>query len=288
LHSVVQRAIEASQPSCDELGHTLAIDVAEGEIWVDADATRLEQVLVNLLSNACKFTHPPGHISLSVAKAENEAVIRVRDSGIGIAPELLTRVFDLFAQADRSLDRSRGGLGIGLTVAQRIVAMHDGRIDAYSEGVGKGAEFVIRLPTIDSQRASAGTGATERTRRSICRVLLIEDNADAADSMRLLLEVLGHQVRVTANGEDALEAARTLPPQLMLVDIGLPGIDGYEVARRVRRDPSLREVTLVALTGYGREEDKSAALAAGFDDHLVKPVEIEKLEAVVQRACAEK
>jgi len=289
LRGVVRRAIEASQTTCDELGHTLAIDVADGEIWVEADATRIEQVLVNLISNACKFTHPPGHISLSVAKVENEAVIRVRDSGIGIAPELLTRVFDLFAQADRSLDRSRGGLGIGLTVAQRIVAMHDGRIDAYSEGLGKGSEFVVRLPVVDAQRVSrADSGRSPAASRAICRVLLIEDNADAADSMRLLLEVLGHQVRVTATGEDALEAARALPPQLMLVDIGLPGIDGYEVARRVRRDPALGGVTLVALTGYGREEDKSAALAAGFDDHLVKPVEIDKLEAVARRARAER
>jgi PAS domain S-box-containing protein len=283
LQSVVQRALESSQPTCDTYGHAMVLDVAREELWVDADATRLEQVLVNLLSNACKYTNPPGRVSLFVGAIDGEAVVRVTDTGIGIAPELLPRVFDLFAQADRSLDRSRGGLGIGLTLAQRIVNMHGGRIEAYSDGLDKGAEFVVRLPLHATQKLRSDAPLESAPPpRTICRVLIIEDSPDAADSLRLLLEVLGQQVRVSHTGEAGLEAMRAFAPQLVLVDIGLPGMDGYEVARRARLDPDMAKVTLVALTGYGRDEDRTAALAAGFDDHLVKPVDQHRLDAVLR------
>jgi CheY-like chemotaxis protein len=253
------------------------------EIFVDGDVVRLEQVVVNLLSNACKFTNPRGQVLLSVETAGGEAVVRVRDSGIGIAPEVLPRVFDLFAQAARGLDRAQGGLGIGLTVAQRIVELHGGCIEAFSEGLGTGAEFVVRLPVLDpSKFRPAVAPSKEEEKKKASRVLVVEDNPDVAEGFRLLLEVLGHQVLVASTGFDGLDAARASRPEVMLVDIGLPGMNGYEVARQVRSDPSLRGVTLVAVTGYGRDEDKRAALAAGFDAHLVKPVDLHKLNEAIR------
>jgi CheY-like chemotaxis protein len=213
-----------------------------------------------------------------------EAVIRVRDSGIGIAPEMLSRVFELFTQGDRPLDRAQGGLGVGLTVALRIVELHDGRIEAHSEGLGKGAEFVVRMPAL-LRPAAETTHATssEASHRGRARVLIVEDNHDAADSLMMLLELRGHRVRVAYDGVAGIESARANAPDVMLVDLGLPGIDGYEVARQVRRDPDLEQVVLVALTGYGREQDKQQSLAAGFHYHLVKPISPDTLHALVAR-----
>jgi PAS domain S-box-containing protein len=282
FQTVVERALEASKPFCEARGHTLSREIAQEPICVEGDATRLEQVLVNLLSNACKYTNPHGRVSLSLTLCEKEAVIRIRDSGIGIAPEGLRRVFELFAQAERSLDRAQGGLGIGLTVAQRIVAMHGGQIEALSDGLGKGAEFVVRLPALDPGRLPAPASRSVGRAARSSRVLVVEDNSDSAESLRLLLKAIGHQVDVANSGLEALEMARTNFPEVMLVDIGLPGLDGYEVARRVRSDPLLRPIILIALTGYGREEDRRAALAAGFDHHLVKPVSSGRLEHLIR------
>jgi two-component system CheB/CheR fusion protein len=283
LQSIVRHAAEASQPYCEARGHALRVDVPAEDVWVDGDATRLEQVLVNLLSNACKYTNPRGRISLAAARERTTAVIRVRDSGVGIAPELLSRVFEPFTQAERNADRAQGGLGIGLTIAQRIVELHGGRIQAFSEGVGKGAEFVVTLPLVPDDRVPSVAMPTARPGPpGPSRVLMVEDNPDAAESLQLLLEVLGHRVDVAHDGPEALAAAHAHPPDVMLVDIGLPGMDGYEVARKVRSDPALRGVVLVALTGYGREEDRRAAFAAGFDHHLVKPVDPDNLEKLIR------
>ena len=246
-----------------------------------ADPTRLEQVLVNLLNNAAKYTERGGRIRLSAELSGEDAVVRIRDDGVGIPADLLPRVFDLFVQGDRSLDRSQGGLGIGLTLVKRLVEMHGGAVEAHSEGVRRGSEFVVRLPLARGQAAAPESGhvggehqapgregarAQAGPRR---RVLLVEDNVDAASTLGDLLTMWGHDVCLAPDGEDAVRAAATFHPHVALVDIGLPGMDGYEVARRLRRVGE--KLILIGITGYGQEQDRSRSLAAGFDHHLVKP-----------------
>jgi two-component system CheB/CheR fusion protein len=252
-------------------------------IHLDADAARLEQAIANLLANAAKYTDPGGKVTVTGERDGGEAVVRVRDNGIGIAPDVLPRVFDLFKQGPRSLERAQGGLGIGLTLVRRIVEQHGGAVEATSRGVGGGAEFVVRLPALPpTTEAVEESGALPRAREQHpARVLMVEDNPDAAESLVMILELLGHHVRVVHDGLAALDAARSNVPDIMLVDIGLPGMDGYEVARAVRGEPALKSIVLVALTGYGRPEDKAQALAAGFDYHLVKPVDLDALGDLV-------
>jgi len=281
LASAIERAVEATRQIVEDRAHTLAVSLPCASVEVDGDQTRLEQVLVNLITNAAKYTERGGRIEVALELAGEEAVVRVRDDGVGIAPEVLPRVFDLFAQGERGLDRSQGGLGIGLTVVRRVIELHGGRVEAHSDGPGKGSEFVIRLPALPAVDVGVG-GALERLvpqRRA--RILLVEDNPDVAESMQLLLEILGHEVAVVHDGPTAIDVARAHRPDVMLIDIGLPGIDGYEVARRLRAEPGLAPLTLVALTGYGRDEDKRTARAAGFDHHLTKPVEPDEIGALV-------
>jgi PAS domain S-box-containing protein len=283
LSTIVERAVEATRAQLEERGHELSVSLPP-EIEVDADAGRLEQVLVNLISNAAKYTPAGGRIAVSAALDGGEVVLRVRDNGIGIAPDMLPRVFELFAQANRSLDRAQGGLGLGLALVRRLVELHGGRVEARSDGCGRGAEFVAVLPAAlgpadaqaidDDQPVGAPPSAS-------ARVLLVEDNVDAADALGMLLELLGHEVQVVHDGLAALEAIQRRMPDVMLVDIGLPGIDGFEVARRVRALPNAASTVLVALTGYGRSEDKERTRAAGFDHHLTKPVEIDALQGLV-------
>ncbi len=239
-------------------------------------------MVVNLLTNAAKYTEEGGRISLALEREGDEAVLRVRDSGVGIAPDLLPRIFDLFMQAERSLDRSQGGLGVGLTVVQKLVEMHRGRVEVYS-ALGQGSEFVVRIPVVqlpDSQPQPEPVEAAGRPAQSL-RVLVVDDNVDQADSAALLLQVSGHEARVAYSGPAALEAAVEYRPDLVLMDIGLPGMDGYEVARRLRQQPSLRGTMLVAVTGYGQDSDRQRSRQAGFDHHLVKPVNMQALEAIL-------
>jgi PAS domain S-box-containing protein len=285
LSDILQRAVEGARPLMEERGHTLTVSLPGEAIHLDADPARVEQAVVNVLTNAGKYTDPGGAISLSAAREQSEAVVRVRDNGMGIAPEVLPRVFDLFTQGDRALDRAQGGLGIGLTLVRRIVELHGGSVRASSPGVGRGAEFVIRLPALptapeEASRQLPASGGSTRE-RAPARVLVVEDNLDAAESLTMVLELLGHQVRVAHDGMAALVAARAEVPDMMLIDIGLPGMNGYELARAVRRDPLLQHLRLVALTGYGRSEDHAQAMTAGFDHHLVKPVDFDTLEALV-------
>jgi PAS domain S-box-containing protein len=282
LAGVVERAVDATHALVDERAHQLELSLPSEPLDVDGDQTRLEQVLVNLISNSVKYTERGGRIEVELGRSGGEAVLRVRDDGAGISEEMLPRVFDLFAQAGRGLDRAASGLGIGLTVVRRLIELHGGRVEAHSEGVGRGAEFVVRLPALEPRPESeAAPSPLEPPPDRRARVLLVEDNPDAAESMQMLLELLGHEVHLAHDGAAALPLALRYRPDVMLVDIGLPGVDGYEVARRVRAEPELASAVLVALTGYGRPEDKQRALAAGFDLHLTKPVAPEALRGLV-------
>jgi PAS domain S-box-containing protein len=283
LATVVARALETTRPLIDARRQELTIALPLEPLRLEGDLTRLAQVLGNLLHNAAKYTGEGGRIAVTAERHPSEVVVRVRDTGIGMTAEMLTRAFDLFAQADHSLDRSQGGLGIGLTLVRRLVELHGGRVDAFSAGPGKGSEFVVRLPAGPSA-APAGTPeipGPERPPSPCRRLLVVDDNADVADSLALLLRMAGHETRTAYDGPAALEAARDYRPEVVLLDIGMPGLDGYEVARRLRREPGLETVVLVALTGYGQEEDRRRCREARIDHHLVKPTDLDTLHALL-------
>jgi signal transduction histidine kinase/DNA-binding response OmpR family regulator len=284
LAAIVAEAVEASNPEIEAREHLLEVIVPPEAVWVQGDATRLAQVVTNLLNNAAKYTDPGGRIWLTVGQEDEAAVVRVRDTGVGIPPEMLSTVFNLFTQADRSLDRSQGGLGIGLTLVKRLVEMHGGSVEAHSAGAGRGSEFVVRLPAFAGGSAGAGLAGAEAPAApgAPCGVLLVDDNVDAAESLAILLRLGGCEVRVVHDGPSALAAALLSPPEFVVLDIGLPGMDGYEVARRLRADPATRDAVLVAVTGYGREEDQARSREAGFDHHFVKPVEFAALQKVFE------
>jgi PAS domain S-box-containing protein len=281
---VVGRALEAMGSLPERQPQEVTIRI-EPQLVVEGDPARLEQVFTNLLSNATKYTPARGHIELSAAREGKDAVVRVRDDGVGIAAELLPHVFDLFAQGTQGLDRAAGGLGIGLTVTRRLVELHGGRVEARSAGPGTGAEFEVRLP-LSEQALETGPRArgSRLGREAPVAVLLVEDNRDAAESLAMLLELHGHRVRAVGDAWAALEAASAEPPDVALVDIGLPGMDGYELARRLRASGGPPVPLLVALTGYGLERDKERAAAAGFDAHLVKPVDLDELRRLLGTA----
>ena len=253
-------------------------------IFLHADAARLEQVLVNLLTNAAKYTDEGGRIWLSVDEEKDAAVIRVRDTGIGISPELLPRIFELFTQAERSLDRSQGGLGIGLSLVQRLVELHGGSVQVHS-ALGQGSEFVVRLPLLRTAMAPSPSPlpaldiAQPSAKR--CRILVVDDNVDAAQCLAALLEMTGHEVRLAYDGAAAVEAAIAYQPDVMVLDIGLPGLDGYEVAEQIRQHDALKNIVLIALTGYGRETDLQLSQEAGFDHHLVKPADFTDVQKIL-------
>jgi signal transduction histidine kinase len=258
--------------------HTVEVDTEP--VWVDGDAARLEQVVVNLLENAVKYTAPDGRIHVRVARMNGDAAIIVRDTGIGISATLLPRIFDLFMQGDHSLERSKGGLGIGLTLVRRLVELHGGMVSASSDGEGKGSTFTVRVPAIPTPAPTRAAGATPGV-TTPRRVLVVEDNEDSRLSLRELIRRLGHDVHEAADGVAGLESAVTLAPDLALIDIGLPGIDGYEVARRARTQLNGTPLKLVALSGYALEADRRKAAEAGFDHHLAKPVAYDELRKVL-------
>jgi signal transduction histidine kinase len=292
LAEVVARAVETSRPLIDSRRHELAIALPDESFSVLGDLTRLSQVLANLLNNAAKYTDARGHIQVRVERDGGDAVIRVLDDGMGIPREMLSKVFDLFAQADRTLERSSGGLGIGLALVRRLVEMHGGSVSAHSGGLGQGTEMVVRLPMTtaddpplppppqETVEASAGPAASSR------RILIVDDNKDAADSMALLVETVGHQVRTAYDGHGALDLAFAFAPDVLLLDLGVPGLNGLEIARRVRRQPWGKTVALIAVTGWGQEQDRRRTAEAGFDAHLIKPVSKADLLSAL-RACAQ-
>ena len=288
LTPVVQRAIESVRWALERRGHHLAISLPEEPITLLADPTRLEQILGNLLNNSIKYTEPGGMIEVVVERQECHVAVWVRDSGIGIEPELLPRIFDMFVQATNHRDRAQGGLGIGLSLVTRLVEMHGGSITAHSAGSGKGSEFVVRLPVLIEPPRGADRPEPEgpsqtRTRPPRRRILVVDDNVDAAESLaRLLRRLYGQDVRVAHDGPGALETAAQFFPEVVLLDIGMPGMDGYEVAHLLRLDPNFSALKLIALTGWGQETDRLRSKAVGFDLHLVKPVDPDALRRLLE------
>ncbi len=282
LAAVVESAVETSRPLVESGRHRLTVELPEEPVWLDADPTRVAQVVANLLNNAAKYTEPGGRIWLTAAREGQEAVVRVRDTGVGIPASMLSRVFEPFAQLDYSLARSKGGLGIGLTLVKSLVEMHGGTVEATSAGPGMGSEFVVRLPLAPAPQAADGEAPPSAPPTSPRRrVLVVDDNKDVAQSLAMLLELPGHEVFVAHDGLGALEAAERCQPEVVLLDISLPGMDGYEVARRMRRLPGLKGAVLVALTGWGQEDDRRRSVEAGFDEHMVKPVSLATLQGLL-------
>jgi PAS domain S-box-containing protein len=280
---LLSRALEGSSPLIEARSQTINLRMHEPALWVNGDMTRLSQVLLNLLNNAAKYTQEGGHIVVTVSREDECAVVRVSDNGVGMAAELVPRVFDLFMQGDATLDRADGGLGIGLTLVREIVAMHGGSVEAASPGLNQGSEFTVRLPVYEPQPHAGEEPEGGRAGAvSARRVLVVDDNRDSADSMGILLRSQGHEVQVAYDGPDALVKAAAFKPHVAMLDIGLPGMDGYQLAQNLRAAPGGRELVLIAATGYGQEEDKSLSLVAGFDHHLVKPVSLQAIEEIME------
>jgi PAS domain S-box-containing protein len=283
LAEVIAKAIEMASPLLEQRRHILTVDVQAG-LALEADAARLAQVISNLLTNAAKYTEPGGRIDITAARSGDEITLRVRDNGIGIAPEMLPRVFDMFMQEPQSLDRARGGLGLGLAIAKSLVNLHGGIIDAHSSGRGEGAEFIVKLLASRCDEASASrlAGAPPSAVATRKRILVVDDNEDAAEMMAAALELMGHTTRVAPDGPAALRLIDQFKPDVALLDLGLPVMDGYELARQLRSDERLAQLKLVAVTGYGQDADRRRSLAVGFDAHLVKPVHMQRIAALIE------
>jgi signal transduction histidine kinase len=284
LAVAVQDAVETSRPLIEERGHELSLRLPRRPLYVDGDRTRLAQVFANLLNNAARYTETGGHIGLTVEPQGSDVVVSVRDDGAGIPPEKLGAIFEMFTQVDRPLDRSHGGLGVGLSLVRGLVELHGGRVEAHSDGPGRGSEFVVRLPLLlapghrDQPRDDAGAGGP---RSAPYRILVVDDNRDAADTLALMLRVMGHDTRTAHDGLEAVEAAAAFRPHVVLMDIGLPRLNGHEAARRIRERPWGGGVVLIAQTGWGADEDKRQSKEAGFNFHLVKPVDPADLERLL-------
>jgi signal transduction histidine kinase len=281
LTTVVTHAVEMTRSLMEASGHELTLHLPSGPVRLEGDSVRLEQVFANLLNNAAKYTQTGGRITLSAKREGAEVVVRVRDNGIGISAEMLTKVFDLFTQADHTLDRSKGGLGIGLTLVRSLVAMHGGSVSVHSEGLGKGCEFAVRLSAVASAAASEPNIAPEAPNVPPLHVLVIDDHVDSARTLGKVLKLWGHHSRVAHSGHAAIEEVAAATTDLVLLDIGLPGMDGYEVARELRKRPNGDDLVIVALTGYGQEEDRRRSRAAGINHHLVKPVDLNDLRELL-------
>jgi two-component system, chemotaxis family, CheB/CheR fusion protein len=280
LGQTVRRAVEDHRPLFAARGVALELRAGDAPVPVDADLTRLVQIVGNLLQNAAKFTNPGGSVRVGVEQDEGTAVLRIEDTGVGIPPAILQRMFEPFTQADESLHRSAGGLGLGLALVKGLAELHGGSVAVRSEGTGRGAEFRVRLPlAADVARPAPPRARHARGRRR--RVLVIEDNVDAAETLRMLLEMGQHEVEMAHDGREGIAKARAFHPDLVLCDIGLPEVDGYAVARAIRADPDMSGTELVAVTGYALPEDRRRAIEAGFDRHLAKPVPVELIEQVL-------
>ncbi|HVO88324.1 MAG TPA: PAS domain S-box protein [Casimicrobiaceae bacterium] len=289
LNGVVTHAVESSRPMLHSMQHQLSVALSREPILVEVDAARMAQVFGNLLNNAAKYTEPGGHIVVRVEREQEQVAVSVIDDGVGIPPAMLDKVFDLFVQVDPSLERTHGGLGIGLTLVKRLVEMHGGSVEARSAGERRGSAFTVRLPIVAADRQddeqTSRSGASQAS-DGACRILVVDDNRDAATTLSMLLELMGHQVQIAHNGSEALACAQSFLPHAMLLDIGMPGLNGYDVCRHVRRQPWGRDMMVIALTGWGQQADYRRSRQAGFDEHLVKPVAPDVLREVVTRVRA--
>jgi CheY-like chemotaxis protein len=284
LNAVISQSVETAQPLMDARDQTLRVVPLSEPMYLQGDFARLAQIVSNLLNNASKYSERGTSIELHASFDGQGAVIRIRDHGMGIDAQLLPRIFDLFTQGTRGLDRAQGGLGVGLTLARRLAEMHGGRLEAASEGVGRGSEFTLRLPCVGLVSSGDSVPASlDSVALPACRVLVVDDNRDAAQSVASFLELGGHEVRTAADGAEALVASELFAPQVFVLDIGLPVLDGYEVAQRLRQSPIGRDALLVALTGYGQREDRLNAEAAGFDHHFVKPADPTALLSCIEK-----
>ncbi|MDD4906916.1 MAG: PAS domain S-box protein, partial [Methylobacter tundripaludum] len=282
LTDIVNNAIETSRPLLESRKQELIISQTMTPQWLEGDHVRLAQVLSNLLNNAAKYTGEGGKIRLSVMREGSDAVIEIKDTGIGISPDILPQIFDLFTQADHTLAHSQGGLGIGLTLVRQLVEIHGGTVTAASEGIGQGSTFTVRLPALPMDSSATESARTESVLpTSKFRILVVDDYADAAESLMMLLQAKGHEVEIADCGIKAIEQAQVFHPQVVLLDIGLPDLDGYEVAKRLRALPETRDATLIALTGYGQSEDHNRSQSAGFNHHLLKPLNFDELSALL-------
>jgi PAS domain S-box-containing protein len=288
LRALAESALETSRPVIEASRHSLTVNLPAEPVWLTADPTRLAQVIGNLLTNAAKYTPEGGSIELVAVREGREVSIRVKDSGLGIPPGMLADVFEMFTQVNRTLDRSQGGLGIGLALVKRIVDLHGGTIAADSPGLGEGSTFTLRLPLdeaddVPAEQTSPAEPAWAPSSSSHRRVLVVDDNRDGAESLAMVIEMSGHEVRTAHSGPDALDVARDFQPEVVFLDIGLPGMDGYEVARHLRQQPTHAGALIVALTGWGSEDHKRQSKEAGFDLHLTKPVEAAAIEGILER-----
>ena len=284
LASILHLAVETTRPAIEAARHELTLKLPPQPVYLHADLVRLAQAFGNLLNNAAKYSEPEGRITVTAEFQGSDVVVAVKDTGVGIAPDMLPKVFDLFTQGDRSLERSQGGLGIGLTLVQRLVEMHGGSVSAASDGPGRGSELVVRLPRLseDVNPSPEPAAAREPGASSARRILVVDDNRDAATSLAMLLELTGNEIQTAYDGLEALEAAEAFRPDLVLLDIGLPELNGYEVARKIREQPWGQTIVLMALTGWGQEEDRRKSRDAGFNGHMVKPVEYATLLKVIE------
>jgi len=291
LSAVVRNAVDTSRPLVEAASHELILDVPDEPIYVDGDEVRLSQIITNLLNNSAKYTQDGGRIQLTVARQASDAVISVKDNGVGIPAPMLPKVFEMFTQVDRSLEKSQGGLGIGLSIVQQLVEMHGGTINAHSDGHGLGSTFVVRLPVVLSlaqpHRADeAEAGAKPAARR---RILVVDDNRDAAISLAMMLKIMGNDTQTAHDGLEAIDVAAAFRPDVILLDIGMPKLNGYDACRRIRQQPWGQSIVLVACTGWGQAEDKHMAQDAGFNSHLTKPIDpadLGKLLAELQASTA--
>jgi CheY-like chemotaxis protein len=278
-----------SRPLAERQHQTIEVALPDRPVYLEADPIRLAQVFSNLLNNACKYARGPDTITLSATCAGRDVVVSVRDRGIGIPPDNLEGIFEMFSQVNRTLEQSRGGLGIGLTLVRRLVELHGGHVEAHSEGVGHGGEFSVRLPVAGAPASAASdrvTPAPVGLAAGALRILIVDDNVDSAESLALLLQFGGHDTEVAFDGREGLEACERVRPDAILLDIGLPLMSGLEVCQRIRETPEGRSIVIIALTGWGQEDDRERSAAAGFDGHIVKPVDHDALLALLDSLLA--